>query len=82
MTTTYMNLPHLWFHTRITWLMTWTEELSLPPIGNFNMSWLTYANSNMVSHGHAPAQLGAVTNQLKTTTNKHQMDSQLFGNVD
>ena len=35
--TTYVYLPHLWFHTRVTWLMTWTEALSLPPAGNFNM---------------------------------------------
>ena len=87
--TTYMDLPHLWFPTRLTWLMTWTEALFVPPPGNFNMvgriaeAGLTYANSNMVSHGQAPAQAGSShTNQLKTTTNKRQMYSQLFGNVD
>ena len=88
MTTTYVDLPHLWFHTRVTWLMTWTEALSLPPAGNLNMvgtmayAWLTDATSNMVSHGHAPAQLAAVTNQLTTSSNNLQMDSQLGGRGD
>ena len=85
-----MDLPHLWFPTRLTWLMTWTEALFVPPPGNFNMvgriaeAGLTYANSNMVSHWQASSyRLAAVT---PTSLNNHKqnikMDSQLFGNVD
>ena len=52
-------------------------------VGRIAEAGLTYVNSNMVSHWQASSyRLAAVTPTSLTSTNNHQVDSQMFGHVD